>query len=378
MSRTRARLTGLLACALLIAGVVLVPVASGAVKPRFWGLNFAFYDDITHGDAALLKDAHVRSMRFTITWKAVQPQAPPVPGQQPTSNWDKTDALFTRLATLGIQPRPLIFGSPPWVNGPTDLNGVTEATPPVGTASARGYWRSFVAEAVNRYKPGGAFWTGPFASQHPGVKPTPVHLWQVWNEPNIAGFFAPAPSVTKYAKLLEIAHHAIVGADPSAKVALAGMPGHVKLPGPEFLRQLYAIHGIKRDFDMVAAHPYGPTVAAIKHEVGTFRKAMHKGHDSHTPLWISETSWSSAPKDATAINQGLKGQARMLKQTLHMYAHHRKRWKLNQVSWFDLHDPNPFPKAQCEWCQHAGLVNYHGQAKPAWNAFRKFTDAAAR
>ena len=68
------------------------------------------------------------------------------------------------------------------------------------------------------------------------------------------------------------------------------------IPGSKYLRELYRIHGVKRDFDIAAVHPYAPNLSQLRREIGLFRSAMRKGHDGRTRMWITELGWGSAPR----------------------------------------------------------------------------------
>ncbi len=343
--------------------------AQSRAKPGFYGLNFAFYDHLSRSDRALLAKTRLHTMRVTINWSDVEPTATKV-------DWSQPDALISQLAKLGIRPQPLLYSSPYWVNGLTNpvtgapLGNQQHSTPPVGSANARGDWRAFVQAAVNRYKPDGTFWRA-FAKANPGVRPQPVKQWQVWNEPNIARSFDPEPSVQKYVTVLRDAHRAIRAADPSAKIALAGMPTDVKFSAADYLKQLYRVKGVKHAFDVVAVHPYGSTVHDVRAATAGVHAVMRKAHDAKTPIWVSETSWGSAPKDGH-INQGLRGQARLLRRTLKTLAHRRRALNVHEVSWFVLRDPGPSVNVgTCSWCKHSGLLDRAGNPKPAWKAFRR-------
>ena len=62
----------------------------------------------------------------------------------------------------------------------------------------------------------------PYHQQYgAGATPLPIQSWQIWNEPNLAKYFAPQPSVSEYARLLEISQAAIRGQDPQAQIVLA-------------------------------------------------------------------------------------------------------------------------------------------------------------
>ncbi len=353
----------------ILAGLAVVaPAARAAPDPGFWGLNLAFYDNVPGSDMARISHLGLRTMRVTIGWSDVQPTAD-------TTDWSQPDALVGRLARLGIRAQPTLLSSPYWVNGLTSptgfpLAGQTHATPPVGSPSALAAWRAFVEAIVDRYRPGGAFWTGPFAREHPRAKPVPIHRWQIWNEPNIPQFFAPEPSAAEYAKLVKVAHAGMHAADPHAKLALAGVPSTTLLPGAEFLRQLYQVRGIKRDFDIVAVHPYGATQAEIKDNIDADRRVMVAAHDARTPVWVSEIAWGSAPADGN-LNVGMEGQARRLRRTLQTLARNREAMNLDEVSWFVLRDPHWNGHADCRWCPYAGLIDSRDRPKPAWRVFKR-------
>ncbi len=363
----RSRLGRTLAAALALA-LLSPPVNALGVNRSFWGLNLAFYKTVPTGPLARLDALHVHSMRFTITWRGVQPR-------QGMTNWSEPDALVGQLASHGIVGIPVLFGSPAWATGRVDpitgapLDGQTPSTPPVDSPAARSAWRSFLRAVVGRYGPDGSYWHGPYQLAYPGAAPLPIKAWQVWNEPNIPNFFAPKPSVRRYASLVKISRPAIASVDPNARVVLAGMPGHVDFKGPQFLRRLYRIPGFKGSFDVAAAHLYGKTVGDIRDEMDATRGVMRRAGDTGKPIWVTETSWGSAPGNES-LNRGLHGQAKLLSRTLRMLRRHRHDWNLRYVSWFDLQDPVRGPSA-CEWCEYAGLFEPTGQPKPAWWHFER-------
>ena len=359
---------------MLVALLALAPAeAHAAPGPGFWGLNLAFYDNVPGSDMARVSGLGLRTMRVTIGWSDVQPTAD-------TTDWSRPDALIGRLAQMGVRAQPTLLSSPFWVNGLTTptgipLSGQTHATPPVGSPAATAAWRAFVEAIVNRYKPGGAFWTGPFAREHPRAKPVPIRRWQIWNEPNIPQFFAPRPSAEEYARLVKVAHAGMHAADPKAKLALAGVPSTTLLPGAEFLRELYRVPGIKRDFDVVAVHPYGASLEEIKSNIRTDRRVMLEANDAQTPIWVSEIAWGSAPSDGN-LNAGREGQARRVKRTMEMLARNREALNIGEVSWFVLRDPHWNGHADCRWCAFAGLIDASDRPKPAWRVFKQIVARA--
>ena len=96
------------------------------------------------------------------------------------------------------------------------------------SAKARKAWTAFLSAAVERYGPGGDFWTenAPGVVQYkPAIpKPVPIRDWQIWNEANFF-YFAYPVSPQRYARLLRISSPAIKRIDPGAKVILTGLFG---------------------------------------------------------------------------------------------------------------------------------------------------------
>src|SRR5919204_2845606 len=204
--------------ALALAFLAVAPArGAGAAAPRrFVGLNYAFYPHVPLGAARRMAAGGVRSVRFALAWFQVE-------RSRGTYDWSTADRTIGDLASQGIDPVPVLFGTPYWASDLTVLPpplgvpvptlglyaGMGTAEPPNATAIGRKAWPRFVGAAVRRYGHGGAYWHGPYQLEHPGAVPRPVRAWQVWNEPNIATYFWPRPSVTRYADLVRISHRAI-------------------------------------------------------------------------------------------------------------------------------------------------------------------------
>jgi MYXO-CTERM domain-containing protein len=109
--------------------------------------------------------------------------------------------------------------------------------------------------------------------------------YEVWNEPNLAGFWPPAPSSTQYATLCAAAIAAVHQGDSAAKVSTAGISGF----DFAFL-QGYLDAGGAVGADAVGVHPYrqtGPeSVAADYLQMRTVVGAT-------PPIWDTEWGYSS-------------------------------------------------------------------------------------
>ena len=351
--------------AILLGFVASLGAAPASAGPRhqFFGVALAGTPDTT--DVRQMAHDGVATARLLVEWPAVQPDE----GSPP--NWSAIDQTVGGLASQGIKPIPFVWGSPAWVAG-------RRAKPPLDSAHDRGAWSSFITQLVQRYGPGGEYWTDPmlYDLQFPGHAAVPIRSWQVWNEPNGKVFFAPRPSARRYAKLLRISDAAIRAVDPGAKILLSGLVGYGKVRAWTFLNRLYRIDGFKRLFDATALHPYAHTTAQLADEVHLFRKVMKRHGDARTPLWITELGWGSAPPNSGGqLNVGIQGQKRRLKGAFRLLLSHRRSWHVPRLYWFEWRDPARGTPGLCPWCPTAGLRKHNRDPKPSLRAFRRLAHA---
>ena len=166
--------------------------------------------------------------------------------------------------------------APPWASGSDD-----NKHPPRDPAHYGGFCRA----AATRYAPLG------------------VRHWEIWNEPNIASFWKPAPDPAACVALLAACSTAIRGVDPQAVVVTGGTsparddPTHVH--PVTWLRALYAL-GARRYFDAVAHHPYTwPELPGGRSSwnpwfqmdgaATSLRTVMTANGDAAKQIWITET-----------------------------------------------------------------------------------------
>jgi hypothetical protein len=129
-----------------------------------------------------------------------------------------------------------ILYTPPWARPA----GTAPGSPP----SNLGDYAAFVRIAVQRYAQRG------------------VHAYEIWNEPNVADFWAPGPDPARYAQLLRRAYAAVKSVDPTATVVSAGLApygaygehSNERMNPLDFLEGMYA-HGAAGSFDALGWHP---------------------------------------------------------------------------------------------------------------------------
>jgi hypothetical protein len=221
-------------------------------------------------DAAYMRAGGIGAVRWTLEWAAVQPEA------GGSYNWAGFDAELAVAARHRLRVLPLLYGEPAWVGSPTAF--------PLASAAARDAWKAFLRAAVERYGPGGSFWTehGPGSAE-----PLPrlaVREWQVWNEANFS-YFAEDVSPSDYAELVAASHAALREADPRARLILSGLFGAPKegLDAAEFLAGIYAVPGIASDFEGIALHPYARDSERLEELVDEFRAVADETAPAASP-----------------------------------------------------------------------------------------------
>lgn len=292
----------------------------------------------------------VGTIRIPFNWAQLEPE----PGLY---EFAALDDEVLAAARSGIRVLPFVGATPAWISANPNR-------PPLGSERARRAWSGFLRILVGRYGPGGTLWHGQ-------PRPMPIRRWQIWNEPNFLLFWRPRPSPRDYARLLGLGAHAIRGADPGAEIVLAGVaPVGAGLWPWVFLRRLYRVPGVKKDFDLVAVHPYAARVGDMADQIESARYVMAEAGDTKTRLLVTEigvASWGSFP---STFVKGPVGQARFLQGAFARLLAMRARWRLVGVDWFTWRD-QPAADRRCSFCQGAGLFDVDGNPKPAWWALKR-------
>jgi hypothetical protein len=352
--------------------VALAPAAAQALPGKFWGV--VPQDNIGVERLERLKRGGVDSVRMPMFWGNVQPV------QGGGFDWSSVDGTVTAAARVGVEVLPFLYGAPTWAvpSAVVPGSGGGIRAPkflPVNTGTQRAGWQQFAREAVLRYGPGGAFWAA-----HPELPERPIRTWQVWNEPNFK-YFVVRPNPTEYGKLVKISYTAIRGADPGAKVILAGLfsrplEATFKRRPPQayfatdFLNRMYlTTPGIKRRFHGVSLHPYTGSYRNFVPYIEEVRDVLAAHRDAGKGLWLTEVSWSSQPPQrGNSFNKGWSGQAAELRGAFRLVRANQRRWKIQRIYWFSVEDR----RFSCNFCDGSGLFTETFAPKPAWRAYVGF------
>ena len=172
--------------------------------------------------------------------------------------------------------------------------------------------------------------------------------------------------------LLRAAHTAIKRADPHAKVVLAGMPNYSWVQ----LKAFYKVRGARRQFDVVAVHPYTAQPDGVIAILQRVRNVMNSAGDKRKPIIADEVSWPSSlgklPHGGKFdIATSEKGQARKIAQLLPLLGRDRLRLGLlgfDYYTWAGVERRHGIP------FDFAGLFRFSNGSfitKPAYFAFRQ-------
>src|SRR5947209_2082111 len=276
----------------------------------------------------------VQSVRSTFDWANMQPykswkQVPRAErraftnvGGLPTSFFS-SDQLVGQAAQRGITVLPVILDAPSW-DAKRWKGGILKVP------RANGPYAAFAKALVRRYGPRGTFW-----AHRSGIH-EPIRAWQIWNEPTILAFWPPKQYPGRYETLLKAAHDAIKGADPHAKIVLAGLPNYSWFD----LSHLYRIRGARSLFDEVAVHPYTKSPQGVLTILGYVRQVMAQNGDARKPLIADEISWPSS-LGKTTHNVGYdfatteSGQAKNVSTMLPLLVRNRTRLGLAAFYYYD-------------------------------------------
>jgi hypothetical protein len=380
--RLRATLTALLLTALATLVLSVVPAAQASARtapaavPRgFVGVDIDgplfSHDDVVslNNQMSSMVSNGIESVRVAFNWAAAQPysswsQVPAGdkadfvtgPAGRPIS-YTGTDAVVADAARHGLTVLPTLLYAPGWdaAKNPHGFNTPKRNAP----------FAEFAAAMVHRYGPHGSFW-----SQNKRVPRQPIHMWQVWNEPNIAAYWRQ-PFAKSYVSLLSLTHRAIKQADRSAKVVLGALTNLAW----HSIGQVYSIRGARNLFDVVSVNGFTSTPAKVILYLRLMRHAMDHYKDATKPLIATELSWPSAKgqtRDRNDFDTTENGQARDIAQLLPLIGAWRTRIGLSAFYYYtwmgtEFRGAGAFSFSGLLRFTQAGKV----RTKPALGAFRK-------
>lgn len=257
---------------------------------------------------------HGSFVRVPVNWASIEPVAG-------TYRWAGLDSTVDSASRHHLAVIIQFFNAPTWAQGPGPQRPYVSpgAWDPNPTAFA-----DFVRGTALRYSGSSP---DPL---NPGATLPRVRYWEIWNEPNIPGYFSAPDPVSAYRALLDGAYGALKGVHPDNVVATGGLAPISPVPGStpalDFAADLLCLHRAgggfranrqcpqRAEFDVFAIHPYSlaatPTKRAYKSgdvlvgdmpEVGALIGTADRLHTAspriHHRIWVTEFAWPTNPPD---------------------------------------------------------------------------------
>jgi hypothetical protein len=332
-----ATLTALLACAVCTCGLSATSASAAEA-----GVNL---NTLEPSGVAQVKALGAHWVRVFAPW----PDLEPSPGVHSAFWFPRFERVFSTLPK-GTKVIVDFVNAPSWESG--------SAAPNAPPANPGDY-----AAALHYVA---ARWAGRVAA------------YEIWNEEDIAPWWAGAPDPAAYTRLLQAAYPAVKSADPAAKVVLGGLAGN----DYNFLQGVYQAGG-KGYFDAVGVHT--DTACDINSPYSVLRDsderldadsflgyrevhATELANGDDKPIWMTEMSWRTTGAECSeGVFAGMKPegvsevrQASYLSDAYHCLAQNPY---VQLGLWFPIID---------EPAVESGLLRTNASRKPAYLAMRSY------
>ena len=201
-------------------------------------------------------------------------------------DFSKYDAFVDEAEKRGLTVLPIMYGTPDW------------ASPVWEHLDA---YEDFCRATVARY-----------AGRMPAI--------EIWNEPNISGFwYRQPPNATNYVAALRAGYRGAKAADPTVRVVFGGMAGWAH----GYIEACYKA-GMKDFFDVMCVHPYTypfPSETMHARDLKALRDIMARYDDARKPIWYTEIGWPTQDVD-------ISGAGNLIEAGLTVALAGKKAWKV--------------------------------------------------
>jgi hypothetical protein len=308
---------------------LLLALALGDVSSAV-GVNIHFTGAPAR-DLDMIRDAGFGWIRMDFVWGAVE-------REKGVYRFEPYDQLVEGLEARKIRALFILDYS----------NRLYEKERSVRTAEGREAFARFAGAAAARYRGRGVY-------------------WEIWNEPNLEGFWAPQPAAEDYAALAIDASQAIRAADPKATVVAPASSGF-----PWDFFETILEKGILDHIDAFSVHPYrGSAPETVREDYARLREllARHARAGKPPPPIVSGewgySTWHHGGRPFSAEVQG----AYLARQFLTNLSE-----GIPLSIWYDWANDGPDPK---ETEHNFGTVTLERDPKPAYVAAKTLTSTLA-
>ncbi len=255
--------------------------------------------------------------RLGVKWARVQTGWCRCETQQGRYDFAWLDAIVDSLLRIGVQP---------WFNvgygnrlyTPDAPNDFAVGWVPMRTAQERKAWACFVRALAEH-----------FAAR--------VRHWEIWNEPNISGFWKPQqPSPAGYVDLVKLTAPEIRARVPGGILiggALSGGPSKAKSPYLSGCLEL----GLADHVDRISYHPY-TLIPETGYAAGIAEwREMLARHNPRVALWQGECGCPSTADGVGALSKHAWNESRQARWLVRRTINDL-RLKVEHISWYNVAD----------------------------------------
>ena len=351
--------------ALACVAALALPAAAAAKRSVPFGFHGVDYDREAAWGPDVAQDSMwdamasngVESARVIFDWSEAQktPEAAP--------SFHESDPLVARAARHGVDLMPVVMYTPRWARKVQSAKHSAPADP--------SRYAAYLTALVVRYGPTGSFW-----DEHPELPRNPIRVWQAWNEPDMEYQWVPRDDwQARYGDLLRQARAAIRAADPTARVALAGLTNF----SWRSLKSLYDKGAIRGQFDVAALNAYTREPKNLVEIVRRARKVMNARGDSKVPIRVTEFGASASQgriqvgRDRDHLQTTDRKLAKLVVSAYDALAANRKKLRIEGAYWYTWASTYD---SKGDIFDYAGLVRYRDAAesfspRQALPAYRK-------
>ncbi len=291
-----------------------------------------------------IKAMGAKWVRFDLGWTAVMSGGPN------TYSWSGIDSQVQGIVSRGMEPLAILLTTPAWAR-PADCTSSEWCAPANASDFAK-----FATAAATRYPQ--------------------IHIWEIWNEPNLVPFWKPQPNAVKYTALLKAAYIAIKAVNPTAIVITGGTAptesNGIDIAAIDFLQQIYN-NGGGGSFDGVGHHPYcyskvdcpdfveaWSAWSQMNDTFPSLRSVMIDHGDGDKKIWATEFG---SPTGGGNIAVTEAQQAEMVTNAYNLFRSYD--WAGPVLAWYMDRDMMCTSSVHCFF----GLKRYDGSNKPGYDAF---------
>lgn len=285
-------------------------------------------------------------VRIDLVWAVVEPE----PGVE---RWRVYDEIVAAARARDLDVLALVGYTPAWATDGSEVSGVPRHVTD---------WSDFCYRAASRYR-------------------DDITYWEIWNEPNLPGFWTGGRAAF-IEKILKPAARAIRAANPDARIGGPAL-AHYTSKGRDWYGWLLdVLREAAGDLDFVTHHaydlddpagvfarlagatPFGDDPSRWGEAAPSLREVLAAA-DFDRPVWLTETGWVTTRLDESR-------QAEHYRRFLDLWLADggAPPWPA-RVFFYELQDDRDprFPKF--------GLLRPSGRRKPAYDVLRDFISAHA-